>query len=63
MQLPKKQHYEDPSIKIVKPEPRMVNIKQGKDWHAPIMADLHHHYKLDKNTEKLKCSKERKHTR
>jgi hypothetical protein len=26
------QTIEDPSIKIVKSEPRMVNIIEGKDW-------------------------------
>jgi hypothetical protein len=26
---------EDPSVKIVEPEPRMVNIIQGEDWQAP----------------------------
>jgi hypothetical protein len=25
----------------------MVNIVQGEDWRAPIMAYLRHHYKLD----------------
>jgi hypothetical protein len=29
---------EDPSVKTVKLEPRMVNIKQGEDWRAPIIA-------------------------
>jgi hypothetical protein len=29
---------EDPSIKIVEPEPRMINIIQGEDWRALIMA-------------------------
>jgi hypothetical protein len=26
------QTIEDPSVKIVKPEPRMVNIIEGEDW-------------------------------
>jgi hypothetical protein len=26
------QTIEDPSVKIVKPEPRMINIMQGEDW-------------------------------
>jgi hypothetical protein len=26
------QTIEDPSVKIVEPEPRMVNIVQGEDW-------------------------------
>jgi hypothetical protein len=40
----------DPSMKIVEPEPRMVNIIEGEDWRAPIMAYLHNHYELDNNT-------------
>jgi hypothetical protein len=42
---------EDPSIKPVEPEPRMVNIIQGEDWQSPIMAYFHHHYKPNNNTE------------
>jgi hypothetical protein len=42
---------EDPSIKTVEPELRMVNVMQGEDWRAPIMAYLHHHYEPDSNTE------------
>jgi hypothetical protein len=34
----------DPSIKIVEPETRIVNIIQGGDWRTPIMACLLHHY-------------------
>jgi hypothetical protein len=41
----------DPSVKIVKPEPRMVNVVQGEDWRAPIMAYLHHHYEPDNSIE------------
>jgi ribonuclease HI len=29
---------EDPSVKTVESELRMVNIIQGEDWRAPIMA-------------------------
>jgi hypothetical protein len=35
---------EDPSMKIVEPEPRMINVVQGEDWRAPIMAYHHIHY-------------------
>jgi hypothetical protein len=42
---------EDPSIKTVEPEPRMINAVQVEDWRAPIMAYLHHHYELNNNTE------------
>jgi hypothetical protein len=36
----------DPSVKS-----RMVNVVQGEDWRAPIMAYLHHHYEPYSNTE------------
>jgi hypothetical protein len=45
---------EDPSVKVVELEPRTVNVIQGEEWRAPIMAYLHHHYKLDNNTELLR---------
>jgi hypothetical protein len=48
------QTIEDPFIKIVELEPRMINIIQGEDWRAPIMAYLHHHYEPDNNTELLR---------
>jgi ribonuclease HI len=44
----------DPSIKTIEPEPRMVNVVQGEDWRAPIMANLHHHYEPDNNTELIR---------
>jgi hypothetical protein len=34
----------DASIKTVESEPRMINLIQGEDWHAPIMAYLHYSY-------------------
>jgi hypothetical protein len=42
---------EDPSVKTVKLDARMVNVVQGEDWQAPIMAYLHHHYEPTDNTE------------
>jgi hypothetical protein len=41
----------NPSVKIVEPEPRMINVVQGEDWRASIMAYLLHHYEPDSNTE------------
>jgi hypothetical protein len=41
---------EDPSVKTVEPEPRIVNIIQGEDCRAPIMAYLRHHHETDNNT-------------
>jgi hypothetical protein len=42
---------EDPSVKTIESETRMVNIVQGEDWQAPIMAYLHHHYEPNSNIE------------
>jgi hypothetical protein len=41
----------DPSVKTVKPEPRMMNVVQGEDWRAPIMAYLRHHYEPNSSIE------------
>jgi hypothetical protein len=45
---------EDASVKTVLPEPRLVNIIEGEDWRAPIMAYLHHYYEPDSTTEKIR---------
>jgi hypothetical protein len=37
----------DASIKIVELEPMMINLIQGEDWYAPIIAYLRHYYELD----------------
>jgi hypothetical protein len=42
---------EDPSVKTVEPEPRMINIVWGEDWRAPILAYPCHHYEPDSSTE------------
>jgi hypothetical protein len=42
---------EDPSLKIVELEPMMINVVQGEDWWAPILAYLRHHYELNSSTE------------
>jgi hypothetical protein len=41
----------DAPIKIVEPEPRVVNLIQGKDWRTPVMAYLHHYYEPDGTVE------------
>jgi hypothetical protein len=48
------QTLEDSSVKIVNTEPRTVNVIQGEDWRAPIMAYLHHHYEPDSKTKLLR---------
>jgi ribonuclease HI len=44
------QTIEDPFMKTVELEPRMVNIIEGEDWRALIMAYLRNHYEPDNNT-------------
>jgi ribonuclease HI len=41
----------DASMKIVKPEPRIINLIEGEDWHMPIMAYLRYYYESDNTTE------------
>jgi hypothetical protein len=36
----------DASVKIVKPDPRLINLIEGKYWHAPIMVYLYHYYEI-----------------
>jgi hypothetical protein len=35
---------EDASVKMFEPEPRLINVIEGEDWRAPIIACLHHDY-------------------
>jgi hypothetical protein len=35
-------------------EHRLINIIEGEDWWAPIMAYLHHHYDLDRINEQIR---------
>jgi hypothetical protein len=41
-------------IKTIEPEPRVINIIQGEDWQAPIMANLCHYYELDSAVEQIR---------
>jgi hypothetical protein len=45
---------EDASVKIVKLEPRLINIIEWKDWRAPIMVYLRHYYEPDNTTEHIR---------
>jgi hypothetical protein len=45
---------EDLSVKTIDLEPRMINVKQGEDRRAPIMACICHHYEPDNNAELLR---------
>jgi hypothetical protein len=51
---------EDPFAKIVETEPRVVNIIQGEDLRAPIMAYLRHYYKHHCNTESIRIQQRAK---
>jgi hypothetical protein len=42
---------EDASVKTVPSEPRVINIIEGEDWRASIMAYLHHYYEPDSKNE------------
>jgi hypothetical protein len=44
----------DALIKTIEPEPRVINIIQGEDWGAPIMAYLHHYYEPDTTVEQIR---------
>jgi hypothetical protein len=45
---------EDASVKIVLPEPKLINIIEGEDWTAPIMAYLHHYYEPNNTNEQIR---------
>jgi hypothetical protein len=44
---------EDASVKTVLLELRLINIIEGEDWRAPIMAYLRHYYELDSANEQI----------
>jgi hypothetical protein len=48
------QVFEDASVKIVPPEPRVVNIIKREDWRVSIMAYLHHYYETDSKNEQIR---------
>jgi hypothetical protein len=45
---------EDASVKTVLPKPRLINIIEGEDWRAPIMAYHHNYYELDGIKEQIR---------
>jgi hypothetical protein len=51
---------EDASIKTPLPEPRLINVIEGEDWRAPIMAYLHHYYEPDSTTETIRMQQRAK---
>jgi hypothetical protein len=51
---------EDASIKIVLPESRVINIVEGEDWRASIMAYLCHYYEPDSKNEQIRMHQQAK---
>jgi hypothetical protein len=51
---------EDASAKTIPPEPRVINIIEGEDWRAPIMAYLHHYDKPDSKNEHIRLQQRAK---
>jgi hypothetical protein len=51
---------EDLSVKTVDPKPRVVNIIQGENWRASIMAYLHHYNEPDSSTESIRIQQRAK---
>jgi hypothetical protein len=45
---------EEASVKTVLPKPKLINIIEGEDWRAPIMAYLCHYYEPDSTNEQIK---------
>jgi hypothetical protein len=45
---------EDASVNTVPLEPRVINIIEGQDWRAPLMAYLHHYYEPDSKDEQTR---------
>jgi hypothetical protein len=44
----------DTSIKTIELEPKVINIIQGEDWRAPIIAYLRHYYESDSTVEQAR---------
>jgi hypothetical protein len=51
---------EDASVKIVLPEPRVINTIEGEDWRALIMAYLRHYYELDSKNKQTRMQQSAK---
>jgi ribonuclease HI len=45
---------EDASVKTIELEPRLINLIEGEDWCAPIMAYLLHYYEPNNTTEHIR---------
>jgi hypothetical protein len=45
---------EDALVKRIELEPRLINIIEGEDWQAPIMAYLRHYYEPHNTTKHIR---------
>jgi hypothetical protein len=54
------QMLEDASVKTVLPESRVINIIEGEDWRAPIMAYLCHYYEPDSKNKQTRMQQKAK---
>jgi hypothetical protein len=54
------QMLEDASVKTVLPEPRVINIIEGEDWRAPIMAYLCNYYEPDSKNKQTRMQQKAK---
>jgi hypothetical protein len=45
---------EDASVKTIPPEPRVINIIEGEDWRALLMAYLRHYYEPNSKNEQTR---------
>jgi ribonuclease HI len=50
----------DGSVKTVPPEPRAINIIEGEDWRAPIMAYLRHYFEPDSKNKQIRLQQRAK---
>jgi hypothetical protein len=51
---------ENASVKTLLSVPKLINIINGEDWRAPIMAYLRHYYEIDSTTEKIRMQQRAK---
>jgi ribonuclease HI len=50
----------DSSVKIVESDPRLINLIEGEDWRATIMAYLRHYYEPDNTIEHIRMQQRAK---
>jgi hypothetical protein len=44
----------DVSLKMIEPEPRIINVIQDEEWRALIMAYIHHYYEPNTTVEQIR---------